>query len=140
MRTELDRYGVAAYDQCVVGGDPYCEQGASGIAYTGGEGHYSYAQPVYGDGCLSAGSAAGCDVKRPVLLPAPAPDGKCGGRQQRLGFLVDVAPFSCRLELSAATLPQLCATSLNASFVAQQLLVRARARGRVTNPNPILQH
>ena len=140
MRTELDRYGVAAYDQCVVGGDPYCEQGASGIAYTGGEGHYSYAQPVYGDGCLSAGSAAGCDVKRPVLLPAPAPDGKCGGRQQRLGFLVDVPPFSCRLELSAATLPQLCATSLNASFVAQQLLVRARARAGVTNPNPNLQH
>ena len=57
-----------------MGSDPYCEQGASGIAYTGAEGHYSYAQPVYGDGCLSAGSAAGCDVKRPVLLPAPAPD------------------------------------------------------------------
>ena len=42
--------------------------------------------------------------------------------------------------LADATLPQLCATSLNASFVAQQLLVRARARARVTNPNPNLQH
>ena len=100
VRTELERYGVRAYDDCVVGSDAYCEQGASGLSYTGAEGHYSYAQPVMGDGCLSAGSPAGCDVKRPALLPAATPDGKCNARQQRLGFLVDVPPYSCRLELS----------------------------------------
>ena len=33
--TELKRYGVRAYDDCVVGTDAYCEQGASGIVYTG---------------------------------------------------------------------------------------------------------
>ena len=94
VKTELERYGTPSYHECIVGSDAYCEQGASGIAYTGAEGHYSYAQPLLGDGCLSASSPAGCDVKRQALLPAAAPDGKCNGRQQRLGFLVDVPPYS----------------------------------------------
>ena len=139
VRTELERYGVRAYDDCVVGSDAYCEQGASGLSYTGAEGHYSYAQPVMGDGCLSAGSPAGCDVKRPALLPAATPDGKCNARQQRLGFLVDVPPYSCRLELSAATLPQLCATRLNASFVQQQLLAATPAAAASLAPTVYLQ-
>ena len=47
--------------------------------------------------CLGQ-SPAGCDVKRQALLPAAAPDGKCNGRQQRLGFLVDVPPYSCMVK------------------------------------------
>ena len=139
VRTELERYGVRAYDDCVVGSDAYCEQGASGISYTGAEGHYSYAQPVLGDGCLSAGSTAGCDTKRPALLPAAAPDGKCDGRQQALSFLVDVPPYSCRLELRTDTLPQLCATILNASFLQQQLLAATPAAAASLAPSFYLQ-
>ena len=83
--------------------------------------HYSYAQPLMGDGCLEAGSAAGCDdPKQPVVIPAASPDGRCGGSQQALAFLRDVPPFACTLAAGAAALPLLCATTLNASFLQQQ--------------------
>ena len=65
VKTELERYGTPSYHECIVGSDAYCEQGASGIAYTGAEGHYSYAQPLLGDGCLSAA------VRHTGLEPRP---------------------------------------------------------------------
>tara|TARA_B110001452_G_scaffold104469_1_gene86601 strand:- start:94 stop:1785 length:1692 start_codon:yes stop_codon:yes gene_type:complete len=118
---EIDRYGVDAYDDCAIEGQAYCEEPKSGIAYSGAEEYYSYAQPLMGDGCLSADAADGCSLERQVLLPAASPDGSCGDRQQQLPFLRDVSPFSCSLPVFAATLADLCATSLNASFLQQQL-------------------
>lgn len=118
---EIDRYGVNAYDDCIIDGRAYCEEPKSGIAYSGAEEYYSYAQPLMGDGCLFAEGVDGCNLERQVLLPAASPDGSCGDRQQQIPFLRDVSPFSCSLPVFAATLADLCATSLNASFLQQQL-------------------
>ena len=55
--------------------------------------HYSYAQPLMGDGCLEAGSAAGCDKKRKVVIPAASPDGRAHPEEGERSFYSLVYSF-----------------------------------------------
>ena len=75
---------------------------------------YAIGAPILGDGCIGGGSA-GCSKVAPVKIPASGADGACTGAQE-LPFLQDVAPFTCALDPSA-TLAELCATTLNATFL-----------------------